>query len=576
MSPDRQPSLDPLDDPDPAGAARAAAMDSLMRCYVRELGISLPDNDSLVLDLTATGLRLTIPVLYPSATGWHRFGAARLAGGQPADPALLAAALAREATARLGRPSHDSTEIVARTLDSLQRTAVHLDLRRKDPSPPPGEPAFLTAERALLLGHPFHPAPKSRPEASAAELARYSPELRGSFPLHWFAAHSSIVAGDSAVGQPVQRLMRQLLPSDTAIPAGFVPVAAHPWQARELVATPAVAALLEDGMVRDLGQTGPSWCPTSSVRTVYLDGASFMLKLSLGMQITNSRRNNKRSELRLGAAMARLLAAGMGDALHRTHPGFRILRDPAWVSVNVADAADSGFETALRDNPSGRFQQAVCVSGLIAERPGLGPSQLAETISAQAAASGNTLAHTSIEWFDRYLSTVLIPQLWLYGTFGVALEAHHQNTVILLDDDGRPAAAWYRDSQGYYLAESHRDRTGAMVPDLDRLPLVFGDALVDERLTYYLLVNNLLGLIGAFGAQGLADEHALLTTLRRALLQEATSNRLPVVQSWLDAATLPCKANYLTGVDGRDELVGAVEEQSVYVRIPNPLREVRA
>jgi siderophore synthetase component len=34
------------------------------------------------------------------------------------------------------------------------------------------------------------------------------------------------------------------------------------------------------------------------------------------------------------------------------------------------------------------------------------------------------------------------------------------------------------------------------------------------------------------------------------------------------------KANLLTGVDGRDELDGPVQTQSVYVDVPNPLKEV--
>jgi siderophore synthetase component len=50
----------------------------------------------------------------------------------------------------------------------------------------------------------------------------------------------------------------------------------------------------------------------------------------------------------------------------------------------------------------------------------------------------------------------------------------------------------------------------------------------------------------------------------------------PVAALLLDADTLPVKANLLTGVDGRDELDGPVEAQSVYVDVPNPVREVLA
>ncbi|WP_267593609.1 IucA/IucC family protein [Carbonactinospora thermoautotrophica] len=569
---------DPLDHPDPARVADAAAVEGLLRCYVREAGVPVPLAGPLLLELPATGLRLEVPVRYRSVTGWHRFGPARLASGAPADAALVAAALAREACTRLGLDPHAGTGAVARVLDSARRVAAHVAARRARPDDPPGVSPFLAGEQALLLGHPFHPTPKSREEASDAELAEYSPELRGAFPLHWFAAHRSVVAGDSA-GPPVADLARELAGAGLRPPPDTVPVPAHPWQAREVRRRPGVRALLEAGLLHDLGPAGPAWHPTSSVRTVYRADAPYMLKLSLGLRITNSRRNNLRSELDLGVRVARLLAAGLADRLAAAHPAFRIVRDLAWISVDApGEAPESGLETAIRENPFGPGERVVCVSGLVAERPGLGPSRLGETVRALAARSGRGLDEVSAEWFDRYLRVVAIPLLWLYAEHGLALEAHQQNTLVTLDVDGWPTGGWYRDSQGYYVAASKVGRVRALLPGFDEgVPVVFDDALVDERVGYYVGVNNLLGLIGAFGAQGLADETALLARLRHALAAAARAyDPTPrVVELLLDAPTLRCKANHLTCVDGRDELVGSVETQSVYVEIPNPLAEVR-
>ncbi|QIS14074.1 IucA/IucC family protein [Nocardia arthritidis] len=569
---DRETAADPLDDPDPVRAADAAATEALLRCYVREFGVAVPSAGRLELELAATGLRLCVPVLYRSATGWHRFGVVRLADGQRADVALVAAAVIREATRRLGGAPHTGAAAVARVLDSAQRIAAHLSERRARPGASAGQPEFLTVEQALLLGHPFHPVAKSRPEASQAELAAYSPELRGSFALHWFAAHADLVIGDSATSEPVWQTVRRLFGAGE-VPANFVPVPAHPWQARQLLGTPAVGRLLDSGMLCDLGPVGAHWYPTSSVRTVYRDGAVAMLKLSLGMRITNSRRNNKRDELALGVTAARLLDAGLSADLRRAHPDFHILRDPAWISVDVPGVpGESGFEIAVRDNPSGRFGRAVCIAGLVAEQPGIGAARLADIIGALAARGGKTVAQASIEWFGRYLDVVATPLLWLYARHGLALEAHHQNTLVELDTDGWPVGGWYRDSQGYYVAASHADRTAAILPGFDCAPIVFDDALVDERITYYLLVNNLLGLIGAFGALRLADERALLARLRETL---TAATGPAVVESWLDAPELPCKANFLTSVDGRDELDGPVHNQSIYLRIPNPVADIR-
>ncbi|WP_205315306.1 IucA/IucC family protein, partial [Nonomuraea lactucae] len=263
-------------------------------------------------------------------------------------------------------------------------TAAHLARRRAEGPGARGATPFLDAEQALLLGHPFHPAPKSREEASGGELDDYSPELRGSFRLHWFAADPAIVVGGSADesteggtrgstgdGRVPVELCRRIA-AGLDLPDGAIPVPAHPWQAREVLRRPEVAALVEAGLLRPLGPAGPVWHATSSVRTVHRPDAEVMLKLSLGMRITNSRRNNLRGEMRLGVRAARLLAAGPAGWLRAEHPEFAILRDFAWVSVG-AEGPETGLETAIRDNPfRGGAGEGLCVAGLLAERTGPG------------------------------------------------------------------------------------------------------------------------------------------------------------------------------------------------------------
>ncbi|GAA2384824.1 IucA/IucC family protein [Streptomyces glaucosporus] len=591
---------DPLDHPDPLRAADAAATERLLRAYVRETGTDVPDaGRSLHVVLPTSGLTLRVPVRYRSATGWHRFGEARVVvsergGSLPADVALVAAALVREAVLGRGRPPQPGADAVGRVLDSARRTAGHLARRRAEPPGTAGPTPFLDAEQALLLGHPFHPAPKSREGASDAELAAYSPESRGSFPLYWFAAHPDAVVGGSADGRPPAGLLRSLA-AGVDVPGGMVPVPAHPWQAREAAGRPETAALLDAGLLRPLGQAGPAWHPTSSVRTVHRPDAAVMLKLSLGMRITNSRRNNLRGELRLGVRAARLLAAsapgrpGPGAWLRAEHPEFGILRDFAWVSVGAGDA-ETGLETAIRDNPfrgssHGGTGDALCVAGLTAERTGPGDGSppphralLCEAVERAARAHGLSPAEASARWLARYLDVLAVPLIRLRARYGIGLEPHHQNTLVALGRDGLPVAGRYRDSQGYYAAASRAAELDRLLPGVaEGVELVFDDAFVDERVAYYLGIGNLLGLVGAFGAYGLADEGTLLRVVRGALerLRAAEPGAKGLLGLLLDAPVLRCKGNFLTCVDGLDELVGDVRTQSVYIDLPNPLAEVR-
>ncbi|MFJ6694492.1 IucA/IucC family protein [Streptomyces sp. NPDC091272] len=646
--PHAQPDL--LNHPDPHTAADAAAVENLLRCWVRETGLGKPQGRTLRIPLDNSGTSLLVPVRYWSAAGWHRFGTPMLACGPrhapPVDAVTVASLLGRESAAGTGPTALGSdadagkvagatgvagaacvtgavvvdaavavaggtdtacpgdpgtatadvtdaagpgvpvaaptgSDLVARVADSVRRTAEFIDARRRHPGPSDGADLFLTAEQSLLLGHPMHPTPKSREGLSDSEARRYSPELRGSFPLHWMAVDRSVLAGESAWTErgrtlPAEQVVARLA-GGLKLPEGTEPLPLHPWQARELAFRPAVAALLDDGLLHDLGPYGERWFPTSSVRTVHRPGAAAMLKLSLGVRITNSRRENLRKELHRGVEVQRLLRGGLAEEWHAAHPCFDIVRDPAWLAVDAPDGTPvPGLDVVVRHNPFGPHDDAVCIAGLTAPRPWPGRtgmySRLADCVARLAARTGRPAGAVAAEWFLRYLDHVVRPVLWLDGRAGIALEAHQQNTLVLLDHEGWPIGGRYRDNQGYYFRESHREALEARLPGVgSRSDTFVADDVTDERFAYYLGINNILGLIGAFGAQRLADERVLIAALRQ-FLGKCAGLGSPLPAQLLETRTLRCKANLLTRMHGLDELVGPVDTQSVYVTIANPLR----
>ncbi|MGW0293707.1 IucA/IucC family protein [Streptomyces tuirus] len=612
------PDGDLLEHPDPHTVAQAAAVENLLRCWARETGQAAPADGVLRIPLPASGTALLAPVRYWSPTGWHRFGPPRLADAPhhapPADAVTIAALFTREtpsggsgtglahdsvstgapspATAGLG----DGAELVAGVANSLRRVAGFVTARREAPAD--GSDLFLSAEQALVLGHPLHPSPKSREGLSDTEALRYSPELHGSFPLHWMAVAPSVLATDSSWterGRPLAapRLTARLAGTAPALPDGYALLPLHPWQAHQIRHRAETAALLDAGLLRDLGTHGPAWHPTSSVRTVYRTHAPAMLKLSLGLRITNSRRENLRKELHRGVEVHRLLRSGLAQQWRAVHPGFDIVRDPAWLAVDTpAGIPVPGLDVVIRHNPFLPSDDVSCVAGLLSPRPcsptsleGVpgrtdkhGPalrSRLAEVVTCLARRTGRPRGAVAAEWFLRYLAHVVRPVLWLDGEAGIALEAHQQNTLLLLDPDGWPMGGRYRDNQGYYFRESRRAELDARLSGIgERSDTFVRDEVADERLAYYLAVNNVFGLIGAFGAQGLADERLLLAAFRRFLGDVASGPaplRTALPARLLDSPVLRCKANLLTRLHGLDELVGPVDTQSVYVTIANPL-----
>ncbi|MFP2956334.1 IucA/IucC family C-terminal-domain containing protein [Myxococcus sp. 1LA] len=180
-----------------------------------------------------------------------------------------------------------------------------------------------------------------------------------------------------------------------------------------------------------------------------------------------------------------------------------------------------------------------------------------------------------------YTDLVLVPMLHLYAATGIGLESHQQNTLVQLDREGRVIGSAFRDNQGYYLASSHLPKLlGLLGADASTLAVV-DDAIVDERLSYYLLRNQALAVIGCLGSEGLGDERQLLGVMADRLhaalpsLAAAGPQGDRLARRWLEADNLPCKSNLLTRLHGIDEVLAPLDAQSVYLDAPNPLREAK-
>lgn len=325
------------------------------------------------------------------------------------------------------------------------------------------------------------------------------------------------------------------------------------------------------GKLRHRGRSGGRWYPTSSLRTVYRPDAPVMLKLSLGLNITNSKRENLRTELLRGVEAHRLFAGTAGTRLLAEHPNFRMLTDAAYLAVDGVP----GLDVSVRHSPFRPTDYVYCVAALTDLGRGViaadgAANELAAHIRGLAESAGRPVRKVALEWFGRYVERLIAPMLWLDAELGVTLEGHQQNTLIQLDERGFPGAGWYRDNQGFYYRASRVAELACLAeePELGvASKTIVADEVVTERLIYYVGINNLIGVIGALGCAGVAEERELLQAARERL--SGLRGHQPT-ELLLNAATLRCKANLLTRAAGMDELVGELATQSVYVEIPNP------
>ncbi|MFD7829713.1 IucA/IucC family protein [Kitasatospora sp. NPDC059803] len=537
-----------------------AVAHTLLNCLLRE--VSAPEHQTAVADgrlllrLPRRGALLRIALRRTSLLGAHRFtGPVEIErGGSWAelDWRELAEHVQDELELRTGTVNEEFLGQVTSSHDGLRQSLAG--------RPTSGPDRYLESEQALLFGHRFHPAPKSR-SAARGDWRGYAPESRAAFPLRHLAVRTELIAEQS-----LDESASALLDGLGDVPDGYRLLPAHPWQYQLIGDHPLLRDSLDRGDVLDLGPRGEEFAATASVRTLH--GADAFLKFSLNVRITNCLRKNAAYELTGAVALTRLLAPALAD-LARRFPDAAMLREPA-------------FRTLALPGADGRPDQALYEGfGLIVRegfggvlRPGVTPLLAAAVADEHPTSSahisrlleGSSDAYQALDWWRAYLGLLIPPVLAAYFDHGVVLEPHLQNVLIGVDATGHPTQVLFRDLEGTKLVPEHNADILAALPPEVAGPMTYDAERGWDRVVYCLLVNHVAELLAALADRHPELEGALWQVVRDTLEQYAAGHgRPPRLRALLAGVPLPAKANLLTRWERK------ADRQAGYVRLPSPL-----
>ena len=472
----------------------------------------------------------------------------------------------------------NEVELLSRLLGSYQTMAHFLRQRAGDTTL--NSLDFINSEQSILYGHWLHPTPKSQQGIAFWQQAFYSPELCGRFKLHYFSADKSLVKEGSSLAQSTSEIIVSEVSRydslDLANNHVLVPI--HPLQAPNLLLEKWVKDLISEGRLNYLGEMGADYTATSSVRTVANETSEWMIKLSIPVKITNSLRTNKRRELEDGMVIESYLNH-IGFLTKR--PQFKVVDDPAYITINHTedDQLDSGFEVVLRRNLFTEEKgQGICSILTLVQDPipnaddTAGSSLLNNIILDLAAKENRTFDLVALDWFDRYWDCAIESILSLYDVYGIALEAHQQNSLLDVSS-GYPSCYYYRDNQGFYLSENFETELEEVGKQLNLTNIFYSDDKIFTAISYYVFVNQLFAMIYRLGADGLVDEDVLVKRCQQKLMVMQKNMQgvgKEFINYILNSERLDYKTNLLARVNNIDELQDGMEHV-VYSTIVNPL-----
>lgn len=622
--------------------AEEASFSAFMNCYLREVNAGTwrdsaswceENNMTLVLEgqelielhLPFGNARIALDIIYRSIVGRHHFANVYLQylgqGGQrnswhKVDLMFVlflvvreiyqaqAQRLQKQQPVALNNSSESGShyyydkikkneqQLLARLIESYQLLTQYIEINRRSSTGRAAdaqvnraiEPTalhFIDSEQLALYGHWLHPIPKSRQGISWWQQSHYSPELNGRFQLHYFAVDSALVNQGSILPQQASELilaeLTRVTPVEVDAKKILLPV--HPLQAQFLLLQGPVKKLLATGALKYLGGMGAEYTPTTSVRTVFNTESECMFKFSIPVRITNSLRTNRKHELRVGTVVEKFMRK---SGFCVAHPEFRIIDDPAYVTVNIEGMEESGFEVILRRNIFRREQGiGICSVLTLVQAPIHGAhdqenrSLLQTLIFDLAEKEQRPVADVAMEWFSRYWHCAIESLILLYDQHGIALEAHQQNSLLDVSQ-GYPSCYYYRDNQGFYLSNDYREAFAKIEPEMLTITqMYYDDRVTFEGISYYMFINQLFSVIYRLGADGIIEEQVLIEKVKcelKCLLGKLSGVGKRFVEHILNEKQLSYKTNLLARVHDIDELHEGME-RAVYACMDNPLYE---
>jgi siderophore synthetase component len=322
--------------------------------------------------------------------------------------------------------------------------------------------AVLLDQWGSLEGHPFYPTWKSKPDLNAEQVAALSPEFNAKVSVRIAALRKdmayvesmphvqSVHAWFAANFPQVWRYWKASLNASGFDEADWLPLPIHAWHLEHFVSRE-YAAQIEEGVLILDGPDIETW-PTMSFRTMMprLPGPSPFIKLPVALWLTSEQRSLQAKSIHMGPRISTVIQRILADeqgfdgtleifpeelAFHYRHAVQREDRPGRFLSVAFR-ASKAAFERADGLLP-------VTVAALLTNAPTGDRPLVAELIEMHGA---QPATQADVEtWFREYARVVTYPVIGIYLLYGIALEAHQQNTSVLIDADGRPQRLLIRD-----------------------------------------------------------------------------------------------------------------------------------
>lgn len=322
--------------------------------------------------------------------------------------------------------------------------------------------AYPWQEAQLGEGHLYHPCFRSRMGFSLSDHQQYGPEFAQAFSLVWLALDvrmaqvHTILKLDYAsflrteIGEDEFARLQKKLSEQGKEPDAYHLLPVHPWHWQHCVQIQ-YADCLADGRLLYLGAGKDSWLAQQSIRSLSSLTSSAQHHVKLPLAIANSSADRILSDHhvhnapRISQWLQELCAS---DTYLQRHCRLAIMAEPIGITLKPEASRQDryGMLGAIwRQSPAAilRADEQIFPCTALTSLDADGRLQIAPWLQ----------QHGTEVWVTALLHAILPPLLHLMLAHGVLLEAHAQNTLLIVKA-GLPCGIAVRDLPGglHYIA----------------------------------------------------------------------------------------------------------------------------
>lgn len=427
---------------------------------------------------------------------------------------------------------------------------------------------LMYSESLAVEGHPTHPLSKTKLPLTNEEVMLYAPEFEKIIPLKVMLIKKSDVVATCA-SYDSDFMLNEVIPDKKESLKQFVQsldlkledyevMIIHPWQYEHIIVHQFKDWIIDKRLIPTPVTLNSK--ATLSFRTMSLIDRPFHIKLPVQVQATSAIRTVSSVTTVDGPKLSYQLQ-GMLDL----YPELRIAKEPFGIHANVD--ADQARQLAyiVREKPQLEGEGVTLVTASLVNKNPVDDHILVDSYLEWV---DNKVTKQSIKQFITAYAYTLIPPLIAYiQDYGIALEAHMQNTIVKLD-------------KNYQMSFIVRDLGGSRI-DLatlrQKVPnvVVENESLLAERMEdviakfQHAVIQNQMGeLIYHFGKLGLVSEAELYEIIQQIVRNAIDPNKshAQLLNDVLFGPTMHVKSLLRMRMEGK-------VKKYVTTEVPNPIRE---